>query len=164
MTNITEDYVSFETAKLLKENGFPQEYDIHHAMVYNEEDYEYEYEVQRMVTEIKLVKAGTLSSYPASVPEPRCYCPTHQMAMKWLREIHNYIIAIDYDSYENADDSGVTIGYSFSLQKKENPSEYEYIHDWAYDTYEEAAEEAIKYCLINLLTKIEKQQNNESND
>lgn len=38
-------------------------------------------------------------------------------------------------------------GYSFTLQKKENPTEYEYIHDWIYDTYEEAVEEGIKYCL-----------------
>lgn len=45
---VTEDYVSFATAKLLKEKGFPQEYDIFHSMVYNEEDYEDEYEVQRM--------------------------------------------------------------------------------------------------------------------
>lgn len=148
---ITEDYVSFKIAKLLKEKGFPQEYDIHNAMVYNEEDYEYEYEVQRMVTEIKLVKAGTLSSYPASVPEPKCYCPTHQMAMKWLREVHNCIIMIDYDSYESANDSSITeTGYSFTLQRKEKPTEYEYIHDWVYSTYEEAVEEAIKYALTEL--------------
>jgi len=148
---ITEDYVSFETAKLLKEKGFPQEYDIYNAMVYNEDDYEDEYEIQRMVTETKLVKAGTLSPYPASAPELKCYFPTLQMAMKWIREIHNYFIEIDYDSYEAEDgDSVVTqIGYSFSLQKKEKPDKYEYIHDWIYDTYEEAVEEAIKYVLTN---------------
>lgn len=148
---ITEDYCSYEVAKLLKEKGFPQEYDIYHSMVYNEEDYEDEYEVQRMVLQTRLVKAGTLSSYPVGVPEPKCYCPTHQMAMKWLREIHNRIITIDYDSYENEDDS-VTTGYSFSIQKKEKPTEYEYIHDWVYDTYEEAVEESIKYSLNTLNT------------
>ena len=91
---VTEDYVSFETAKLLKEKGFPQEYDTFHSMVYNEEDYEDEYEVQRMALETKLVKAGTLSSYPAGVPEPKCYCPTLQMAMKWLREEYNIVIEV----------------------------------------------------------------------
>ena len=35
-----EDYCSYEVAKLLKEKGFPQKYDI---MVYNEEDYEDKY-------------------------------------------------------------------------------------------------------------------------
>ena len=90
--NIQEDYVSFETAKLLKEKGFPQEYDIYHSLVYNEEDYEDDYEVQRMVLETKLVKAGTLLSYPVGVPEPKCYCPTLQMAMKWLRKVHHIYI------------------------------------------------------------------------
>ena len=56
---ITEDYCSYEVAKLLKEKGFPQEYDIYHSLVYNEDDYEDEYEVQRMVLETKLVKTGT---------------------------------------------------------------------------------------------------------
>ena len=37
---IKEAYCSFEVAKLLKEKGFPQEYDKFHSMVYNEEDYE----------------------------------------------------------------------------------------------------------------------------
>lgn len=48
---IKEAYCSFEVAKLLKEKGFPQDYDIYHSMIYNEKDYEDEYEVQRMVTE-----------------------------------------------------------------------------------------------------------------
>lgn len=148
---ITEDYVSFEVALLLKEKGFPQEYEEYNAMVYNEEDYEDEYEVQRMVVQTRLVKAGTLSSYPAGVPVPKCYCPTHQMAVKWLREIHNCIITIDYDSYENADDSGATIGFSFTMQKKEKPAELEYIHNWVYDTYEEAVDAAIRWSLENLI-------------
>lgn len=67
MATITEDYVSFEIAKLLKEKGFPQEYDRYHSLVYNEEDYEDEYEIQRMVLQTRLVKAGTLSSYPVLV-------------------------------------------------------------------------------------------------
>lgn len=33
---IREDYCSYEVAKLLKEKGFPQEYDIYHSMVYEE--------------------------------------------------------------------------------------------------------------------------------
>ena len=64
---IKEAYCSFEVAKLLKEKGFPQDYDIYHSMIYNEKDYEDEYEVQRMVTETRFIKAGTLSSYPVGV-------------------------------------------------------------------------------------------------
>jgi len=144
MATITEDYVSFEVAKLLKEKGFPQEYNDYHALVYNEEDYEDEYEVQRMVLETRLVKAGTLSSYPVGVPEPKCYCPTQQMAMKWLREVHNISIEplVDYGSGEGywwtAD-----VGY---IKKDGLVTEL-----CGYASYEEAAEAAIKYCLENLI-------------
>jgi len=150
---ITEDYVSFETAKLLKEKGFPREYDDYHTLVYNEEDYEDEYEVQRMVLETRLVKAGTLSSYPIGVPEPKCYCCTLQMAMKWLREVHNIQIELNWDKGNQL--------YSFQIWK---PGEYQpeissldlwkiykdynYPGEWK---YEEACEAAIKYCLENLI-------------
>lgn len=138
MTTIAEDYVSFEIAKLLKEKGFPQEYDNYHALVYNEEDYEDEYEVQRFVLETKLVRAGTLSSYPIGVPEPKCYCCTLQMAMKWLREVHSIFVNIIYDGEE----------YMAEYLKKEiNIS----LLIGYYDTYEKACEAAIKYCLESLI-------------
>lgn len=145
---IKEEYVSFEVAKLLKEKGFPQKYDIYHSMVYNEEDYEDEYEVQRMVLETKLVKAGTLSSYPVGVPEPKCYCPTHQMAMKWLREKHNIYINIQPD-FPSDKDYKMCWCWSANILHENciNMKGYRcYI-----ETYEEACEEALKYCLENLI-------------
>jgi len=136
---ITEDYVSFETAKLLKKKGFPQEYDIYHSLVYNEEDYEDEYEVQRMVLETKLVKAGTLFSYPIGVPEPKCYCPTLQMAMKWLREVHRLFICVE-------------IGVGAYVWNITNTTDHVVVYvDATVGTYEEACEAAIKYCLENLI-------------
>lgn len=94
---ITEDRVPFEIAKLLKDKGFPQEYDMYHSFVYNEEDYEDEYEVDRMVTQTQLVKVGTLSSYPVGIPDPKCYCPTIQMVLKWLRNVHKIHIYATYN-------------------------------------------------------------------
>lgn len=143
---ITEDYVSFETAKLLKEKGFPQEYDIYHSMVYNEEDYEDEYEVQRMVLETKLVKAGTLSSYPVGVPEPKCYCCTHQMAMKWLREVYKILILVEYDCPV----------FSSDIYKMDDIDEYgsaKHISPTFANckNYEQACEAALKYSLENLI-------------
>lgn len=139
---IKEAYCSYEVAKLLKEKGFPQDYDIYHSMVYNEKDYEDEYEVQRMVIETRFIKAGTLSSYPVGVPEPKCYAPTHQMAMKWLREVHNIDICVfpyqaDY------------ISYSYKVKIYKNKEIYLTITDSK--TYEEAVEAALKYCLENLI-------------
>jgi len=139
---IKEDYCSFEVAKLLKEKWFPQEYDIYHSMVYNEEDYEDEYEVQRMVLQTKLVKAGTLSSYPISVPEPKCFCPTHQMAMAWLREIYGIDIVI-----EISDPSVKDRKYYCMIWDGNNNS---YILD-LFNSYEEAVETALKYSLENLI-------------
>lgn len=147
MATITEDYVSFETAKLLKEKGFPQEYDIYHSMVYNEEDYEDEYEVQRMVLETRLIKAGTLSSYPIGVPEPKCYCPTLQMAMKWLREVHNIFIIIEPHLYDYVNEKNKS--YVTSLWQGDNYSEN--ITSKDYPSYEEACEAALKYSLKNLI-------------
>ena len=141
---ITEDYVSFETAKLLKEKGFPQEYDKYHSMVYNEDDYEKEYEVQRMVLQTRLIKAGTLSSYPIGVPEPKCYCPTLQMAMKWLREVHEKYIEvctdIDYDFKNIIFRSAVCDKSLGTLKEFDNCP-----------TYEAACETAIKYILESLI-------------
>ena len=140
MTTITEDYVSFETAKLLKEKGFPQEYDIYHSMVYNEEDYEDEYEVQRMMLETRLIKAGTLSSYPVGVPEPKCYCCTLQMAMKWLREVHNLYIDIRFNINNSL--------YSFQIYSV-GISGARAFTKYRIKSYEAACEEAILYCLKN---------------
>lgn len=141
---IKEAYVSFETAKLLKEKGFPQEYDNYHALVYNEEDYEDEYEVQRMVLETKLVKAGTLSSYPVGVSEPKCYCCTQQLAMRWLREVHKLPINIWYDKEEDTPDDEVWT----SEIAVDRPS---YILVGSFASYEEAVEAALKYSLENLI-------------
>ena len=143
MVAITEDYVSFETAKLLKKKGFPQEYDIFHSMVYNEEDYEDEYEVQRMVLETRLVKAGTLSSYPVGVPEPKCYCCTIQMAMKWLRVKYNIHIEPRYFPIPNI--------YRYVIIRSPVTIENINSHPQYFSSYEEACEAAIKYVLENLI-------------
>lgn len=67
---ITEDYVSVETAKLLKEKGF--DWDCKSKMFYPEPDYDQE--------------------SPDGV-----YAPTLQMAMKWLRNKHDIFIEISVD-------------------------------------------------------------------
>ena len=143
MINDYEDYCSYEVAKLLKEKGFPQEYDIYHSMVYNEEDYEDEYEVQRMVVQTELVKAGTLSSYPVGVPEPKCYCPTHQRAKRWLLKKHNIFICILFMEEDNR------FGYTIEdiVKKKYIASS----GDSSYKEPEEADDASIKYCLEKLI-------------
>jgi hypothetical protein len=68
---ITEDYVSFETAKLLREKGFREP-----TLAYAYGQDMIGYYNQPRVTDDYKVEAGR---YPL---------PTLQMAMKWLREVH----------------------------------------------------------------------------
>lgn len=97
---ITEDFCSFEVAKLLKEKGLNTNW-------------------------IKGAK------------------PTHQFAMKWLREVHHLTIDVFHFSgwrvnIKSIPDDYLKADYSYPELK---PSE----------TYEEAVEAALKYCLENLV-------------
>ncbi len=120
---ITEDYVSFETAKLLKEKGYKGSFNGY----YN--------------------NAGCAVDKPnffLKAPEYQYYERISlQMAMKWLREIH--CLTIDIFHYR---DWKVTI--------KTIPNDYlkaDYSNDELKpsETYEQACEAAIKYCLENLV-------------
>ena len=132
MVIIKEDYVSFETAKLLTKKSF---------------DYSAEYESYYTLD-------GTIVYFKDNPQEvniaPRI---TLQMAMKWLREIHNIQIELNWDKGNQL--------YSFQIWKpgKFQPEissldlwriykDNNYFGEW---NYEEACEAAIKYCLKNLI-------------
>lgn len=125
---ITEDYVSFETAKLLKEKGF-DEATFH----------DYDEKGIRWFEEV-LVDHNSQGGVA---------CPTLQMAMKWLRKVHNVFIDISSRFSKNADKD---ICFSYSCKKLIDTykSSYE-IGDGEWLNYEEACEAAIKYCLENLI-------------
>ena len=121
---ITEDYVSFEIAKLLKEKGFNR-YPLFPC--YKEDN-------------------GEFIDIPTTLDTIN-YCfipaPTLQMAMKWLREVHNTCISVD-----------VKIGgkkYYVCISNTESGLSNGVLEDEVWDTYEDACEAAIKYCLENLI-------------
>lgn len=134
MTNITEDYVSFETAKLLKEKGF-------------DENCSHSYVKDKLA-----VSQGFNNSYYTTMYSDDCYrpisAPTLQMVMKWLREVHKIAIILHYDREKfgwwssvlpmdlDCDDELDQMALSFDCFEKD---------------YEEACEAAIKYCLENLV-------------
>ena len=123
MKEITEDYVSIETARLLNEKGF------------NEECWNYYYK-SKQVHYFRPVKNTGWTSDKISAP-------TLQMAIKWLREVHNICISVD-----------VKIGggkYYVCISSTENGLSHDVLEDEVWDTYEEACEAAIKYCLENLI-------------
>lgn len=133
---ITEDYISFETAKLLKEKGFDCECSCYYFFNDNEQ------------FEESLSHWNWNNGYTF-----RYSAPTIQMAMKWLREVHNIHINLDIHwlYFANA------LGWIYIITKIfENGVDYveakgDEDDKTFYSTYEEACEAAIKYCLKNLI-------------
>ena len=122
---ITENYVSFEIAKLLKEKGFNEPC----LMCYTSDG--------------KLGNYGHYRSYKNS-DVFSLTAPTIQMAMKWLREVHNIDI-IAPPQYDN-----IKWTYSAVIFKLSIPCTEIRLNDNK-DKKEEAFETAIKYCLENLI-------------
>jgi hypothetical protein len=130
LKKIAEDYVSFEVAKLLKEKGFD---------VYGDGSFGSETEIHREYS-----PSGKIKALYNSKPHKDGYpAPTHQMALKWLREAHNLHINIFVTWKDKIPH------YQWSIDNL-------ITQDTTYDTpclekYEEACEAAIKYCLTNLI-------------
>lgn len=121
---ITEDYVSFEVAKLLQEKNFIGEF----------HKYYYGYEPGKEF----------LSNFSYN-PEYDYPAPTLGVAMKWLRKVHNLHIEIIW--YQ------LPLGYAPNIVNVKEHKTVASIRnknkEW--DEPEEAIEAAIKYCLENLI-------------
>lgn len=136
-TMITEDYVSFECAKLLKEKGFDESCECFYDTEHND---------------ISIVNGWiNISNSELEEKEILCYsAPTHQMAMKWLREVHNIIIVVEpymFDYVENKSSQ-----YKYSMWCGDNYEDIEDIEPTSIcTTYEECCEAALKYSLENLI-------------
>ena len=140
---ITEDYVNFETAKLLKE----KEFDERCVCYYNTESLnKFGYPVFDSI-DMPLSNSDLEQSDHDYV----CYsAPTLQMVMKWLREVHHYYIQVMLDSWA----CGGHMGYYVVIQKTDSDFEMmlsDALDEVFYKTYEETCEAAIKYCLENLI-------------
>lgn len=121
---LSEDYCSYELSKLLKEKGF--NWNCHK---YDFEDWEKRHST---ITSIR--------PYNFNEDDKCISIPTHQMAMKWLREKDIDVIIMPLFKlkegriycYEiHSDNTGVRTGQ--------------------FKTYEEAVEAALKYVLENLI-------------
>ena len=132
---LTEQYVSYGTAKLLEEKGF----DVQCGNAYYN---------------------GILVDYTLfgmCLGGEFIYAPTQQMAMRWLREAHNIVICAEL---ANENDKGNTDytnpdrwHWFFDLTNEKGvviAPESDYILN-EFDSYEDAVEAAIQYCLTNLI-------------
>ncbi len=127
---IAEDYVSFEIAKLLKEKGF------------NENTNN-----QYLVCGIHYGELGEYNITDRSRnPENYIPAPTIQMAMKWLREVYNVFITISCELFPVSR----KVKWLAVVETMDNCFCNEDECD-EYDTYEEAAEDAIMYIAENLI-------------
>ena len=129
---IEEDYVSFETAKLLKEKGFDESI----SMVYMS------YGNLCKCNRYDSIRNSNYNGITKNYFE--CTAPTLQMAMKWLREAHNIFISIVFCFYPTEKRVTWTPEIStFDSVFPESAIEY--------NSYEEATEASIRYCLENLI-------------
>lgn len=133
---ITEDYVSFETAKLLKEKGFDEK------CFYCFDD---------VIGESRLSKLMICNN--SELGEHYYSAPTLQMAMKWLREVHNIHIEVRITNHSLSSLIDVPRYYWIIFNAKEVKwmDESTAHEPMSYETVEEACEAGIKYCLENLI-------------
>lgn len=128
---IKEAYVSFEVAKLLKEKG---NFNVPCLRVYDKNG-------------IVCIRYSGFD-IPHNYTNTMLYlCPTHQMAMAWLREVHNIFIVIEPNLYDYSNEK--ISSYMCSLWQGDNY--YENLLSKDFPSYEEAVEVALKYVLENLI-------------
>lgn len=120
---IQEQYVSFETAKVLKEKGF----DEWCQMGYNGEG--------KLLPFINMENSRLLPEYPC-----KASAPTQSLVMRWLREVHNIDVTPMFYEVRQC------YVYRISVNGKFNKDDID-----GFISYEEACESAIKYCLERLI-------------
>ena len=133
---IMEDYVSFETAKLLKEKGFDAECDYFYVD-----------------GELVRARGGACNwNYGETLYtdyKNECSAPTLQTVMKWLRETHDFNVNTELNIHGYfCSLSHIVRDLSGHIIDIEDSEAWETAY---YDSYEQAVEAAIKYCLENLI-------------
>lgn len=119
---VTEDYVSFEVAKLLEAKWFPINDFLEHKIGYYKG-----IPVSKITAE--MIEEKMLSCIPQSV------------VMKWLRKVYKLHITIFSQSQES---------WMYRITKPGQKLE-EGAYGEDFYSYEEACDSAIKYCLTNLI-------------
>ena len=128
---ITEDYVSFETARLLKEKGFDGKLPFIYV------------DTEKSDREVHLT--DTLCNYNDGHIKDVISAPTLQMAMKWLREVHEIFIRPNISFLYPIRYYCEIFCYGDNLKTQQD------VTTENFESPEEACEAAIKYCLENLI-------------
>ena len=126
---ITEDYCSYEVAKLLKEKGFNEPCKVWYS----------EYTSQFGGEKYTSIEFDDHNRFKKDY-KFLFHAPTHQMAMKWLRETYNINIEIRCNK---------TIVEAFIMTIEDLPKCL--VRGISSNKYEETVEAALKYALENLI-------------
>ena len=148
---ITEDYVSFEIAKLLKEKGFDAECHSHYYPCHYPDGSIQYHKYER--TEYEKDKPYYAIYSLKTLPTDHYLAPTLQMALKWLRKkgFHIFVpMEIDYDEDERGDKWYHNATYYPEIRRVSD-GKIMYDDGSLYAEPEHAYEVAIKYCLENLI-------------
>ena len=129
---ITEDYVSFEIAKLLKEKGFDEDCHAHWDLT-----------TETKTPKIVLSVSSKNWNYKWNPIQFPISAPTLQMTMKWLREVHNLYIWIGHTA-------GKVLSWYYEIHGISD-GKVKYIGGIQCGSYEVACEVAIKYSLEHLI-------------
>jgi len=128
---IEEDYVSFETSQLLKEKGFDvpvyRGISINNLIITKKEPEDFN---------------NKISTYYSQ--------PTLQMVMKWLRELYNLHCDISY-RFRLGWHIKITSLKETIIDHDIEMKTYPIFNTIDYSSYEEACENAIVYCLKELI-------------
>ena len=139
---ITEDYVSYNIAKLLKEKGFNEKC----IAVYHDKKLQ-------LVSSLGIFSGNGHDEQIVTYTNSECEwspimiaAPTLQMAMKWLREVYDlHIIAYPWRANKKE-----RIHWCCHVYKSFNLFGRKYTNE-TLKSYEEACEKAIRYCLEKLI-------------
>lgn len=152
---VSEQYVEFETAKLLREKGFDADCEYVYTNDGTEKRVcaEHFMEGESCVNNSDIERVAKYDGWITYTQGDYAYlCPTQAMALRWLREEKHYYIQIMLDSWALGGHSG----YYIVIQ--DINSDFEEVSpavndndDVFFKTYEEAAEAAIKYVLEKLV-------------
>lgn len=121
---MAEDYVSFEVAKLLKEKGFNELTPLSYSLPYG-----YESHIP--------CRNGVDTDFVSRI--------TLQMAMKWLRKVHEIFIRPNINFLYPIRYYCEIFCYGDNLKTQQD------VTTENFESPEEACEEAIKYCLEKLI-------------
>ena len=135
---IEEQFVSFDTAKMLKETGFEEM--VNSCFMYDDNADEYEYEFVSGYAIVKKALRDNYNGYENTISRP-----TQALAERWLREVYNVAI---YSLYDDDMEQWFYVVDAFT----KNPVINGFQSGSEYDDYESAFEDGLREA-IKLIKK-----------